>query len=198
MRATGQYSGEIPWRVAAVPKAQLAGVQDMLDRALASGDPAATRAFAEQRGPAGAREVRMPVGRGTRSGLAGSRYVDHLFPDPARPLGVVLRESKNFWETAFTLGTGSHSLRELMDDIALLRHPGFAEAHLEWRVDTVRPLPHQTLLDLQRVIQTELGDTLTIPQFVLDAQGNVVSQTVRLQSASGRFRLDFRQRTSPF
>ena len=69
LRAAGQYTGEIPLRVAEVSKSQLSAVQDQLDIVLAKGDPAETRAFVERLGPAGAREVRMPVGRGTKSGL---------------------------------------------------------------------------------------------------------------------------------
>jgi len=198
LQATGQYAGAIPWRVLEIPAAQRDAVQQMLDVVLAKGNPAETRLFAERLGPAGAREVRMPVGRGTKSGLAGSRKVDHLFPDPVHPQGVVLRESKNLWESSFSVARGTHSLRELSDDLTLLRHPGFAEAHLEWRVDSVQPLPHEAVLDLQRIIQTELGDTLPLPQFQADANGNITAPTVTLQSASGRFTFDFRIRTSPF
>ena len=82
--------------------------------------------------------------------------------------------------------------------MALLRHRGFAKAVLEWRVDSVRPLPHDAVLDLQRIVATELGDTLALPQFQLDTAGNILDPVVTLQSAKGRFRFDFRTRTSPF
>jgi hypothetical protein len=62
----------------------------------------------------------------------------------------------------------------------------------------VRPLPHDTVLDLQRIVVTELGDTLPLPQFQLDAAGNILDPVVTLRSASGRFRFDFRTRTGPF
>jgi len=198
LQATGRYTGEIPWRVTEVPKSQLSAVQDQLDIVLTKGDPAQTRAFVERLGPAGAREVRMPVGRGTRSGLAGSRKVDHLFPDPSTSDGVVFRESKNLWESQFSVARGSHSGRELLDDFALLRHRGFAKAVLEWRVDSVRPLPHDAVLELQTIVQAELGDTLALPQFQVDAAGNILDPVVTLQSANGRFRFDFRTRTTPF
>jgi hypothetical protein len=198
LQATGRYAGtRLPLRVPTMTKAQLSQLENALPAILATGDPALTRAFADQLGPAGAREVPMPVGRGTRSGLAGSRKIDHLFPDPANSTGIVMRESKNLWETGFSLEAGSHTLRELQDDLLLLRHPGFREARLEWRVDSQGPLSQQAVLDLQREVQALLPtETFVLPPVGPD--GNVIGQTVLLRSSSGRIVLDFRIRSTPF
>jgi len=199
LQAAGQYAGVVPRAVPMITKAQVTQLRNALDAILATGDPALTRAFADGLGPAGAREVPMPVGRGTRSGLAGSRKVDHFFPDPARSQGVVMRESKNLWESSFSLQQGSHSLRELKDDLLLLRHPGFSEARLEWRVDSGQPLPYRTVLDFQREVQAMLPTETFAPLTVTpDPAGNIVAPTVRLQSSSGRIVLDFQLRATPF
>lgn len=209
LQGQGRIAGDIPNSVpmATAPpngvttRAARQGWQETLEelgqRVLDPNDAFGPRDLAEVFGPAGAREVRMPVHRGTRSGVRGSRLIDHFYPNPNGG-GVVMRESKNLQR--FMLD--SHTSRELLDDMTLLQHPAFHDSIALWRIDSTLAIHRNTLQALQRRVLDELGENL------LPAGGQalrygrngrlIAPNPLRLETASGRFIFDLRILPTPF